>query len=183
MCNGHRKNYNTWHTYSQSFVHNNNCELYYSQMIYIKWQILFLFSYLFVTVPITQVTALAGDPAYLPCDISTNRNGDSVNLVLWYRDDIDASVYSIDARDRDFEFAERWSDDAVFSNRAYFLPDKKPAELGIDRIRKEEAGVYRCRVDFRIGRTRNSKVNLTVIGTNKSALKIKIKQIYLRKYR
>ncbi|KAK0181656.1 hypothetical protein PV327_003923 [Microctonus hyperodae] len=120
--------------------------------------------------PITQVTALAGDPAYLPCDISTNRNGDSVNLVLWYRDDIDASVYSIDARDRDLEFAERWSDDAVFSNRAYFLPDKKPAELGIDRIRKEEAGIYRCRVDFRIGRTRNSKVNLTVIVPPKRIL-------------
>lgn len=85
-------------------------------------------------------------------------------MVLWYRNDLDASVYSVDARDRDFGFAERWSDDAVFSNRAYFLPDKKPAELGVDRIREEDAGIYRCRVDFRIGQTRNSKVNLTVIG-------------------
>lgn len=71
---------------------------------------------------------------------------------------------SVDARDRDFGIAERWSDDTVFSNRAYFMPDKKPAELGVDHIREEDAGIYRCRVDFQIGQTRNSKVNLTVIG-------------------
>lgn len=52
----------------------------------------------------------------------------------------------------------------MFSNRAYFMPDKKPAELGVDHIREEDAGIYRCRVDFQIGQTRNSKVNLTVIG-------------------
>lgn len=72
--------------------------------------------------------------------------------------------FSVDARDRDFGIAERWSDDTVFSNRAYFMPDKKPAELGVDHIREEDAGIYRCRVDFQIGQTRNSKVNLTVIG-------------------
>lgn len=74
------------------------------------------------------------------------------------------SCCSVDARDRDFGIAERWSDDTVFSNRAYFMPDKQPAELGVDHIREEDAGIYRCRVDFQIGQTRNSKVNLTVIG-------------------
>lgn len=75
---------------------------------------------------------------------------------------------SVDARDRDFGIAERWSDDTVFSSRAYFMPDKKPAELGVDHIREEDAGIYRCRVDFQIGQTRNSKVNLTVIGKNET---------------
>uniref|UniRef100_A0A0C9Q6Z6 NPHS1_1 protein n=1 Tax=Fopius arisanus TaxID=64838 RepID=A0A0C9Q6Z6_9HYME len=114
-------------------------------------------------IPISQVVAVEGDGTYLPCDISTNDEGDSVHLVLWYREDLDASVYSLDARGRDFGIAERWSDNAVFSNRAYFLPDEKPARLAVDRIRENDAGIYRCRVDFKKGQTRNSKVNLTVI--------------------
>ncbi|KAF7998196.1 hypothetical protein HCN44_009594 [Aphidius gifuensis] len=116
-----------------------------------------------ISVPITHVIAVVNDPAYLPCDISTRHNGDSVQLVLWYRDDLDESVYSVDARDRDFGIAERWSDETVFSNRAYFIDDKKPAQLAIDRVHEKDSGVYRCRVDFLIGQTRNSKVNLTVI--------------------
>ena len=72
--------------------------------------------------------------------------------------------YSIDARNREFGVAERWSDNSVFSNRAYFMLDKQPALLGVENTREEDAGIYRCRVDFQIGQTRNSKVNLTVIG-------------------
>jgi len=76
----------------------------------------------------------------------------------------DFAVRSVDARDRTVSMAERWSDDSVFSNRAHFILDKHPAQLGVDRIKEEDAGIYRCRVDFQIGQTRNSKVNLTVIG-------------------
>ncbi|PSN40279.1 hypothetical protein C0J52_24548 [Blattella germanica] len=70
----------------------------------------------------------------------------------------------VDAREHEFRAAERWSDENVFANRAYFMPDKQPAELGVDNIRKDDAGIYRCRVDFKVAQTRNSKVNLTVIG-------------------
>ncbi|KYN40997.1 Nephrin, partial [Trachymyrmex septentrionalis] len=116
-----------------------------------------------VLVPISHIVALVGDSAYLPCDISTTHEGDSVHLVLWYREDLGTSVYSIDARNREFGVAERWSDNSVFSNRAYFMLDKQPAQLGVENTREEDAGIYRCRVDFQIGQTRNSKVNLTVI--------------------
>ncbi|XP_018339778.1 PREDICTED: nephrin [Trachymyrmex septentrionalis] len=76
----------------------------------------------------------------------------------------DLDMYKgIDARNREFGVAERWSDNSVFSNRAYFMLDKQPAQLGVENTREEDAGIYRCRVDFQIGQTRNSKVNLTVI--------------------
>ncbi|KAI4475996.1 hypothetical protein M0804_013942 [Polistes exclamans] len=114
-------------------------------------------------VPISHIVALVGDPTYLPCDISTTHEGDSVHLVLWYREDLGAPVYSVDARNRNFGRVEKWSDDTEFSGRAYFMPDQKPAMLGVDHIREEDAGIYRCRVDFQIGQTRNYKVNLTVI--------------------
>lgn len=73
-------------------------------------------------------------------------------------------TFSVDSRDRDFSLAERWSDENVFANRAYFMPEKQPAELGVDHIRESDQGIYRCRVDFKIAQTRNSKINLTVIG-------------------
>lgn len=72
--------------------------------------------------------------------------------------------FSVDGREREFNLAERWSDENVFANRAYFMPEKTPAELGVDHIRESDQGMYRCRVDFKIAQTRNSKVNLTVIG-------------------
>lgn len=114
-------------------------------------------------VTIEHLEVVAGEAVYLPCDISTQAENDQVALVLWYREDLGTPIYSVDGRDRDFSLAERWSDENVFSNRAYFMPEKQPAELGVDHIRETDQGVYRCRVDFRIGQTRNSKVNLTVI--------------------
>jgi hypothetical protein len=71
---------------------------------------------------------------------------------------------SVDAREHEFGKVERWSDENVFANRALFMMEKKPAELGVDNIRKEDAGIYRCRVDFKVAQTRNSRVNLTVVG-------------------
>nr|XP_015837001.1 PREDICTED: nephrin isoform X2 [Tribolium castaneum] len=115
-------------------------------------------------VPTSHIEVVAGEPVYLPCDISTGDPSDQVLLVLWYREDLGTPIYSVDGRDRDFSLAERWSDENVFANRAYFMPEKQPAELGVDHIRETDQGVYRCRVDFKVAQTRNSKVNLTVIA-------------------
>ena len=72
--------------------------------------------------------------------------------------------HSVDIRDRDPNAAKRWSDETVFANRAYFLFDKLPGELAVQNAKDSDTGVYRCRVDFKIAQTRNSIVNLTIIG-------------------
>ncbi|XP_038206858.1 protein turtle-like, partial [Zerene cesonia] len=113
--------------------------------------------------PISHMVAVAGEPVYLPCDIATEDEDDAVLLVLWYREDLGTPIYSVDAREKDFGIAERWSDESVFASRAYFLPERRPAELGVDRVRPTDQGLYRCRVDFKQAQTRNSRINLTVI--------------------
>lgn len=70
----------------------------------------------------------------------------------------------MDTRERDFKNAERWSDERVFGPRAYFIPNKVPAQLAVDHVQDADEGMYRCRVDFKFAQTRNSKVILTVIG-------------------
>ena len=39
-----------------------------------------------------------------------------------------------------------------------------PATLVVDDIRSDEAGMYRCRVDFKSAPTRNTLVNVTLLG-------------------
>lgn len=73
-------------------------------------------------------------------------------------------IDSVDIRERDFKAAKRWSDESVFSNRAYFLFEKQPGELAVQNAKDSDTGIYRCRVDFKIAQTRNSKINLTIIG-------------------
>lgn len=72
---------------------------------------------------------------------------------------------SFDVRGRSFGQAKLWSSERAFGKRAYFRTATKPAQLLVDELHLEDEGLYRCRVDFRNSPTRNSKINLTVIGT------------------
>lgn len=48
--------------------------------------------------------------------------------------------------------------------RANFVLRSKPAALQLDKVRESDAGEYRCRVDFRKGRTVNTIISLRVIS-------------------
>lgn len=73
--------------------------------------------------------------------------------------------FSYDARSGGPESGQRWSDsERGFGNRAHFRWRDHPAYLHIDRILATEAGIYRCRVDFKTAPTKNSLLNLTVVS-------------------
>ncbi|XP_076750375.1 neural cell adhesion molecule 2 isoform X3 [Xylocopa sonorina] len=111
-----------------------------------------------------KVSAVAGFKAQIPCDIDPANAGEVVSMVFWYKGEKDGEpIYSLDARGKSIAEASLWSDPYVFGKRATMRINVEPAKLVIDPLEAADAGVYRCRVDYRNSPTRNQKVNLTVI--------------------
>ena len=79
-------------------------------------------------------------------------------------------ILSYDAREQAWDRGSRWSDEFQFGDRAYFELGRGPASLVVEDVRAEEAGVYGCRVDFKSAPTRNTLVNLTLIGESMGGL-------------
>jgi len=126
-------------------------------------------------VPLSDVSAVAGFKAQIPCDIDPPIKDETVIMVFWYKDEKDGEpIYSMDARGRQIAQARLWSDPYVFGERAVMKTDVKPAELEIDPLEFTDGGVYRCRVDFKNSPTKNQKINLTVIGEFQRKLRIYI---------
>ena len=71
---------------------------------------------------------------------------------------------SYDVRGRRVTQPKLWSSPTGFGSRAYFRAAAAPAVLLIDSVTRSDAGVYRCRVDFKNSPTRNLRLNFTVIS-------------------
>ncbi|KAH8023672.1 hypothetical protein HPB51_015168 [Rhipicephalus microplus] len=108
-------------------------------------------------------TAVIRGKVALPCDITPPSADDTVALVLWYKDEGPAPIYTLDARRGHVDQA-RQSAVSELGARAYFNMMNRPAFLQLDPVEEEDAGEYRCRVDFRKARSVNTVINLKVIA-------------------
>ena len=60
--------------------------------------------------------------------------------------------------------SHEWSDFKTFGERVRFDLLTTPSALVLERLRVQDEGLYRCRVDFKRSPTRNARANLTIIS-------------------
>ncbi|EEC05768.1 sidestep protein, putative, partial [Ixodes scapularis] len=115
----------------------------------------------------------------LPCDISPPSPEDSVTLVLWYKDESLAPIYTLDSG------GVTWPGPPIITaglgSACPLQHGERAGFLQIDPVEEQDAGEYRCRVDFRKGRSINTVINLKVIGKiQERIVKQALKEISLR---
>ncbi|XP_035773547.1 nephrin-like [Anopheles albimanus] len=116
--------------------------------------------------PLIEVQTAVGLDVSLPCDLlptTMTMQTDKVYLVIWYKEGNTKPIYSFDARGKSLQQAIHWSDEAVLKSKAYFYYDTSPPALRIKGVKQEDAGLYRCRVDFHKSPTKNCRIDLDVL--------------------
>ncbi|KAJ6645252.1 Hemicentin-1 [Pseudolycoriella hygida] len=119
-----------------------------------------------MTSPLSEVQTAVGLEVSLPCDLipaSATLIQDKVTLVIWYKEGNLKPIYTFDARGKTLQQAVHWADHEVLKSKAHFYYDSHPPALRIRQTRRDDAGLYRCRVDFQKSPTRNWRINLTVL--------------------
>ncbi|XP_027203547.2 uncharacterized protein LOC113797380 isoform X3 [Dermatophagoides pteronyssinus] len=113
------------------------------------------------------IRALLGKSVGLPCNISQSiREGNSIKLVLWYKNNVLGSpIYSVDARDtQNFSLARHFIASSYQQRASYEMNlATRTASLIINPVEDSDDGHYICRVDYRWTRTTISNVRLEVI--------------------
>ena len=110
------------------------------------------------------LAALSGK-AVLPCPVDRTVN-DSIDLILWFRGESEAALYSLDARAGSFQGARHFPSDDL-SSRAFVDVTGRPTSLVIENIKTDDAGLYKCRVggcsaDAAVAAAADAAVSLSV---------------------
>ncbi|CAD7089638.1 unnamed protein product [Hermetia illucens] len=118
--------------------------------------------------PLTEVQTAVGLEAALPCEFTddtsrADHDMDKVQLIIWYKEGHEKPIYSFDSRGKPPTQAIHWSSQDVLKKKAHFHYESKPPGLRIKGVEEDDAGLYRCRVDFHKSPTRNWRINLTVL--------------------
>ncbi|XP_054154374.1 nephrin-like [Oppia nitens] len=112
-----------------------------------------------------EYKSLVGGKAELPCNVTLPTPEDAITLILWYRGDNRTPIYTVDARDN-----PGLNNARHFASADVFQLNTRPALLKIDPVREDDDHEYRCRVDFRWGRTMSTFVRLSVIVPPKKVI-------------
>lgn len=113
---------------------------------------------------VITVTGTVGGKAALPCNVTPSTSSDQVTLVLWYKGDSETPIYSLDARKSSLDRAKHSSSDSLTTKTFFPSDHHNTAHLLIESLNEKDAGLYKCRADFRKGRTQYHSVLLKVHG-------------------
>lgn len=109
---------------------------------------------------------MIGGRVELPCNLTLPSPDDAIQLIFWHRgNNTRVPIYTVDGRaSQTLSNATHFLSDIFQPNRAIFILQSNPSVLRIDPVLESDHNDYRCRVDFRWGRTISSFVSLHVIG-------------------
>ncbi|XP_074604261.1 neural cell adhesion molecule 2-like isoform X2 [Brevipalpus obovatus] len=145
-----------------------------------KWTKLLLIIYTFLIVTISvennliiaqlepdtrvhqEVESIAGSDSQLPCDFKAH-SSDQIALILWYKGSAGIPIYTLDARNTSSLARSQHSPAPSYRDRAFLDIKRESIQLHLLRVRMDDAGEYRCRIDFHKSPTEDYLVNLTVI--------------------
>ncbi|XP_053204229.1 hemicentin-1-like isoform X2 [Panonychus citri] len=118
----------------------------------------------------SEFTAAAGTTISLPCNTSI-WGEELISLVLWYKETSGSGlpIYSVDARNSPLSESKH-SVPNSYKKRLFFDVKLKPPVLRISPVLEDDAGDYRCRVDYRKSRTKNFVTKLDVIAPPKEMI-------------
>ncbi|XP_047033764.1 hemicentin-1-like [Helicoverpa zea] len=110
---------------------------------------------------VIQVWSAPGGMTRLPCDLAAPVS--EVALMFWFREGDRMPIYTVDFRNGP---PVHWAVAGEFGARTHFVlneSDPSSAHLVVEKVARQDEGVYRCRIDYVDAPTRNYRVNLTVI--------------------
>lgn len=134
-----------------------------------KYVLLNIFKYLF-----TGITAVVDQSASVPCRafISAKRINGIVTLIRWFHSSLHKPLYTLDIRSLNISLSADAS--IIHKGRHFPSPETEgrfyldlslnPISLRIDPVSLEDAGVYKCQIEFKYKRSVQSTVNLDIIG-------------------
>ncbi|GFT40207.1 nephrin [Nephila pilipes] len=115
-----------------------------------------------VSLPIPEYKAVAGGDAHLPCNYTLPSDPELVSLMLWYRDQERAPIYTVDFRKGTRNNPKHFTV-PEYADRSYFDVTKLPPTIRLDSVSIEDEGIYRCNVEFRRSRTVTRMVKLNIL--------------------